>query len=170
MKVKVLLEAGFEPAMLGLSLSYNAVLENMPDRATKLAHTGFGNSKFLESILVWLDVTAPRYWWQQMDTYRIGTKQSESTMHTLLRKQLTQEDFAFDIPPDWLNFLNTIVDLELKKRLLPESFLQRRILCFSYKTLQNIYYQRQNHKLSEWREFCCEMLKQLEHSEYLREI
>lgn len=44
--------------------------------------------------------------------------------------------------------------LEEIKRLLPESFIQSRIINFSYQTLRRIYYQRYNHRLPEWRKFC----------------
>lgn len=39
----------------------------------------------------------------------------------------------------------------------------------SYKTLQNIYNQRKDHKLNEWKYFCDEVLKQIEHPEYIKE-
>ncbi|MCK9240314.1 hypothetical protein [Desulfocurvus sp.] len=54
--------------------------------AEKLAPLDKGHNKVLESMCVWLDVRMPRYWWQEFDTYRVGvTKQSESTMHILIR-------------------------------------------------------------------------------------
>ena len=83
MNVTVLNEAGYQEALLGLSLSYEQSLDKMPAVAERLAQRDNGHNKFLESIVVWLDVIAPRYWWQEFDTYRIGvSKQSSSTMHT----------------------------------------------------------------------------------------
>jgi hypothetical protein len=170
---KILKESGYEEALLGMSLSYNAPIERMPQRAENLAHGRPGENKFLESIMIWLDVTAPRYWWQTADTYRLSTKQSGSTSHTILKRPLVQADFSGGIPLEWVQTLNHLIelkDLDSVKRLLPESFLQRRIWVFSYKTAQNIYQQRNAHKILEWREFCDALVDQLQHPEFLREI
>ena len=171
MQVRVLEEAGHRWAMLGLSLSYNQPIEKMPAVAAKLLPKGDSHVKFLESIVVWLDVTAPRYWWQQFDTYRVGvTKQSESTMHTLLKRPLAQGDFERPIPETTLHLLN---DLIAKKRfdevktLLPEGFLQRRVVRANYKTLRHIVGQRHDHCLPEWQAFIQEVLAQVEHPAYL---
>lgn len=172
MKVKILEEAGFDAAMLGLSLSYNADLERMPARAAALAPFEGGHNKFLESIIVWLDINAPRYWWQQFDTYRIGvTKQSGSTMHTLLARELTEADFSEDTNPYIIDMVNTMIrsgDLNAVKASLPEGFLQRRIVCTNYKALRHIITQREGHKLPEWATFCREIRDQVQHYDYLR--
>ena len=163
MKIAILKEAGHEEAMLGLSLSYNADPGRMPARADKLSKLNpyEGHSKFLEAIAVWLDVTAPRYGWSQMDTYRCGvSKQSESTMHTLMRRKLTSEDFEGGLhhySDRVLGMLNAHIDVgdfDVVKRFLPESFLQRRIVTTNYKTILHIIRQRHDHKLSEWQDFC----------------
>ena len=171
MKVVVLNEAGYDEAMLGLSLSYNQPVENMPTVANKLAHKDDGHNKFLESIVVWLDITAPRYWGQQFDTYRIGvTKQSESTMHTLRQHRLTQDNFAHTVPDQWLNWINSALDnasLSYIKGLLPEGFLQRRIVCTNYKALRHIIKQRKNHRLSEWQFFISEIRQQVRYPHWL---
>lgn len=169
--LKILEEHGYESALLGISLSFNADVANMPQRAEKLAHLGRGESKFLEFMLVWMDITGSRAWWSQFDTYRHVTKQSESTMHTILKKPLTQSNFREEIPESWLNHLNQLIAekrLEVVKSLLPEGFLQRRIVCTSYKTLQNMYAQRSNHKLSEWRMFCEYLLVGLQHPNFIK--
>ena len=171
MRVIVLREAGYDEAMLGLSLSYGQPIENMHIVADKLAHKDSGHNKFLESIAVWLDITAPRYWWQQEATYRIGiTRQSESTMHTILKRPLTQADFEVGIPYDLLFIVNTIIkqkDWCLAKRVLPESFLQRRIICTNYKALRHICKQRGTHRLSEWQFFITELHRQVKYNKWL---
>lgn len=179
--VEVIEEAGHGSALYGMSLSHGLhkkdldegeKWERMRARARKLAHMQGGHNKFLESLMVWLDVRAPRYWWQQADTYRISSKQSESTMHTILRGHLTQDDFYERIPNELLDRLNVLIadkELELVKRQLPEGFMQRRIWCLSYKTLQNMYLQRRDHKLQEWRDFLYNVLSQLEHPEYIED-
>lgn len=168
--VKVLREAGYEEAMIGITLSHGAKVERAMEIAEKLAHKGSGHGKFLESIMVWIDVRAPRYWWQQADTYRIATKQSESTMHTLLKSTLTKYDFAHDIDAEHLRYLNSLIqfqEFDKLKGALPEGFMQRRIWCLSYKTIQNIVAQRNSHKLIEWRDFCDAMVDQLTHPEFI---
>jgi hypothetical protein len=152
--------------MLGLSLSYNTSIDKAKEVAVKLAHKQGGHNNFLESIYVWLDIKMPRYWWSQMDRYRIKTQQSESTMHTLLKRELTQFDFVEHIPETLLRHLNWLIeikDLRRAKRMLPEGFLQRRIVCVSYKTLQNIVRQRGSHKLEEWAAFIEILREEIKH-------
>jgi hypothetical protein len=159
-------EAGYHSAVTGVSLSYNTSFVKATSTVIHLRDKDFGENKFLESIQTWWNILAPRYWWQEMDTYRIGiTKQSESTIHTLKRKPLTNENFAQDIPDSLLQELNTMIEadypLDTIKNLLPEGFLQRRIVNVNYKSLRNMILQRRNHKLKEWRVFCDEVLKQV---------
>lgn len=169
MKVKVLREAGVEEALLGLSLSYNS--EPSIRVANNLAHKQGGHNKFLESVQVWLDVTAPLYFWKQLDTYRVGTsKQSESTMHTLMRKELTQDNFEGGIHEGFLESLNYWIEVDAfdtVNKHLPSSFLQRRIISTNYKVLQSIYNQRRGHKLKEWNYFREELIEQLEKPEWI---
>ena len=169
MQVRILKEAGYEEALLGLSLNKNQPVENMPNVLRRLAHMGGGHSKALESISVWLDVTATRFWWAEADTYRVGiSKQSQSTMHTILKRELTQSDFTRPIPPIILNELNAVIrvgDLLRVKELLPEGYLQRRVIATNYKTLQNICQQRRIHKLPEWWFFVDYLEAMLQHPE-----
>ena len=173
MQTIVLKECGYDEAMLGLSLSHNQYPANMADVADKLAHKGDGHNKFLESIAVWIDVTAPRYWWQQFSTYRIGTSaQSESTMHTILKWELRQSDFEGNVHPDYLEHLNNLIKegkLVEVKQALPESFLQRRIVCTNYATLQRIERQRRTHKLPEWQSFCDSVLLGVKYPKWVSE-
>ena len=172
MKVKILRETGLEEALIGLSLSYNAPLEKMPKVAKRLAARDNGENKFLESIQVWLDVTAPRYWWQQFDTYRVGvTKQSESTMHTWKRRAFSAEAFVEGVDPMILAKLECARqggDFGYVKRNLPEGFLQRRVVCTNYKVLRHVVRQRRDHKLVEWTEFIL-ALGDLAHSDWIGE-
>jgi len=174
MKVKVLLEAGYEPALLGLSLSYRRPIEEMPQVAKKLYCKEGGHNKFLESITVWLDITAPRYWWQQFDTYRVGmTKQSGSTMHTILKRELAVGDFSRQIPIQTLNRLNGLIKdglFEQLKAELPEGFMQRRVCCTNYQTIRRIIKQRKFHRLPEWRVFIAAMFDQLEYQGFLEDL
>lgn len=186
MKVKVLSEHGYEEATFGLGLSHGVVssmrfnefyLSDKDDQMTHvafdLAHKDTGENKFLESIIVWLDITAPRYWWMQFDTYRVGvTKQSESTMHSIMKRKLVQYDFAGHIPQDTLQTLNEQIEtgnFDLVIKWLPQSYFQRRIVCTNYKTLRHICQQRQGHKLKEWQVFIGSLKNQLMNEEFLHD-
>lgn len=154
MEIKILNEAGRKEAILGIGLSYNVKdFERLEKVAVRLAGKE-GHNKFLESIVLWIDVTAPRYWWQEFDTYRIGvTKQSESTMHTLSGHKFTQCDFENLVPEELINVLNNYNQFVKLKGMLPEGFLQRRIVCLNYKVLRHIFKQRLGHRLEEWKKF-----------------
>lgn len=162
-------ECGYKSAMFGLSLNKNQPIENMPKVAEKLCNKMGGHNKFLEHIYIWLIVKAPRYWWQDADTYRLSSKQSQSTNHTILKRSLIVEDFEdSEISESYLNELNVYVDsknfVTLKKKL-PEGFLQTREWCMSYKTFLNIIQQRKNHILPHWRYFIETVLNEIEHKE-----
>lgn len=179
MEARVISEYGYDEAALGFSLSYNSTVERAKEIMPRFAHGAPGENKFLESIIVYLDIKAPRFWWQEFDTYRVGvTKQSESTMHTLTKSMLTQDNFEYKIDDVYMGVLNNILAtckyynsgkgwLEQLKSALPEGFLQRRIVCTNYKALKNIYEQRQNHRLEQWRYFCTVLLNELEHIEFI---
>ena len=169
--VEVKNESGYNEAIEGISYSYNATWERAEVVSKKLAFKDGGENKFLESIAVWLEVNAPRYWWQEADTYRVGsTKQSASTMHTLKKGYLEQEDFVQDIRPEFLKFFNDMIaneDLRICKSHLPEGFLQKRMWVVNYKTLRNIILQRRNHRLEEWKVFVKTILEEVYHPELL---
>ena len=179
MRITVIGECGYEQALFGCGLSHGLTsgwefrgetwpVERMVQVAHKLAHKDGGHNKLLESIVVWLDIEAPRYWWQEFDTYRVGTtKQSESTIHTMTKRELTVNDFeGVDVPTRHIEWLNSLIRekawLEVKNNL-PESFLQRRIVCTNYKVLRNIVLQRRKHKLELWRDFVDHLLSQIVH-------
>ena len=174
MEVTILREAGFDEAMLGISLSYGTDMTKIRAVANGLAHKGDGHNKFLESMAVWMLVTAPRYWWSQYDTYRAGvTKQSESTMHTILANPLTQANFSQAIPGDYLDWINAFIklgELQTVKALLPEGFLQRRVVQTNYMSIQRVIRQRRSHRLCEWHVFIRSIFDQCEHPEFLEEI
>ncbi|MEN8127446.1 MAG: hypothetical protein ABFR90_06530, partial [Planctomycetota bacterium] len=146
-------EAGYRAALRGLAHNKKQETEKMSVVAEKLASLDGGHNKFLESMILWLDVRAPRYWWQEADTFRLSSKQSESTMHTLTAELLavdmddtaSVEDFIADnFEPGscsvqtlkWIHAAAQQKDIIEIKKKLPEGFLQTRMWCMSYKTLR----------------------------------
>jgi hypothetical protein len=174
MKVEVLEEDGHFCAIFGMRLSYSAMegkdwrtYENKSlEIAKRLAVKDGGHNKFLESVAVWLDIDAPLYWWQQFDTYRCGvSKQSESKMHTLIKRPLTADDFEGGVDWPFIQAINDYIAAEQFEdalRHLPMSFLQRRIVATNYKALRTICMQRRGHKLQEWGVFVEAMEAQLD--------
>jgi len=172
MYVKILKEAGYEEALLGLSLSYNVPdITRVVEVANKLCQKDGGHNKFLESMIVWVDIDAPRYWWAEFDTYRVGiTKQSESTMHTLMKRELIESDFVEGVLPGVIDEVNRCIrkkDFMEAKINLPEGFLQRRIVMLSYKSIRHIIFQRHNHRLKEWHIFVDRMYEGIMYPEFL---
>ena len=172
MEVTVLDQAGYQAAITGVGLNKNQTFEHISDEvAPKLCKLDGGHNKFLEHIQTWLMVRAPRYWWQEADTFRLSSKNSQSTMHTILKGPLTAGDFECgDISASYLIELNQLIDekeLIKLKRKIPEGFLQKRMWHVSFKTLRHIILQRKHHKLPHWHYFIDALKGQLEHVELL---
>lgn len=144
--------------------------ENDAKLAMTLANAGTEHGKFLRMIHVQVQITAPIYWWKEMDTYKIGTTaNSTSTMHKLLSKSIDNSCFENPIwkgtlerleelrshavylkennDPDWKLYWKDLVNE------LPMGWLQTRMWDTNYAVLRNIYKQRSNHKLTEWHDF-----------------
>ena len=138
--------------------------------ALKLVKAGTEHAKFMRQIFISTDITAPLYWWKEMDTYKISTTaNSTSTMHKIHTRYLTHNDFSYDkITPfrdNTLYHLNKIIkkykgsghkDKKIWRELiqdLPSSYNQLRTWTGNYQNLRNIYFQRKNHRLQEWEDF-----------------
>jgi hypothetical protein len=183
MEVSILKEAGYTFAVAGIGLSFGVDdFGRLIKVADKLSDKDGGHNKFLESMQVWIDIKAARYFWAEFDTYRVGTtKQSESTIHTICRTHLSQEDFEHEILPATIDYMNDLIDLynsekdknkkkeyfEKIKANLPEGYLQRRYVCTNYKVLRNMIWQRRNHKLQEWHTFIDTLREELEYPDIL---
>lgn len=156
-----------------------AIGKNDLELCKKLIKAGSSHRKFLRMIHVQMDVKAPLYWWKEFETYKVGTvSNSCSTMHRIHTKEFTLDDFSTEhigiVPncdPIYYGGLegvlislnearNCYLDTKDKDywwqmiQLLPSSYNQLRTLDTNYETLLNMYRQRKNHKLDEWREFC----------------
>ncbi len=160
------------------------------DLMTRLRNSGTDHRKFMRMITVYLDITAPLYWWKEFDTYKVGTvANSCSTMHKIHDKEFTLEDFSTEhlYPEVREAFENTIIkylnearktynflsDTPGKKdawwqmiQILPTSYNQRRTVMLNYEVLANIYKSRRNHKLDEWH-ILCDWIERLPYSELI---
>lgn len=158
------------------------------DLMTRLRNAGTDHRKFMRMIIVYLDITAPLYWWKEFDTYKVGTvANSCSTMHKIAAKEFTLEDFSCEhLQNSWLAHLKETIRLlneardaynwcntDAKKewwwqmiQLLPSSYNQKRTVMLNYEVLANIYKSRRNHKLDEWHTFC-EWIESLPYSELI---
>lgn len=169
--------------------------KNDYDLMTKLRNAGTDHRKFMRMIAVYVDVTAPLYWWKEFDTYKIGTvANSCSTMHKIAEKEFTIGNFShdhlgysccteneFDNPMNSLEqmiiVLNGCRDKYIATnnkfwwwqmiQLLPSSYNQKRTVMLNYEVLANIYKSRKNHKLGEWSVGFMNWIKSLPYSELI---
>ena len=135
----------------------------------RLRNAGTDHRKFMRMITVYVDITAPLYWWKEFDTYKVGTvANSCSTMHKIAAKRFERDDFSHEHLMDGGNYiLNSTIDMLNEYRaqyldskdkkywwqiiqLLPSSYNQKRTVMLNYEVLANIYKSRQNHRLDEW--------------------
>ena len=71
--------------------------QNDHDLMMRLRNAGTDHRKFMRMITVYLDITAPLYWWKEFDTYKVGTvANSCSTVHKITEKEFTLEDFSHE--------------------------------------------------------------------------
>ena len=159
--------------------------ENDYDLMMRLSKAGPEHAKYRRMIVVYADVTAPRYWWTEYDTYKVGTvANSCSTMHKIADKKFTPDDFSTEhlVGKSFAALKNTLEVMNLERehylatkdkdcwwqmiQLLPQSYNQKRTIMLNYEVLATIYRQRKGHKLDEWRDFC-KWIEQLPYSELI---
>lgn len=71
--------------------------ENDLSLMTRLRNAGTDHRKFMRMLTVYVDITAPLYWWKEFDTYKVGTvANSCSTMHKIHAKEFTLDDFSHE--------------------------------------------------------------------------
>lgn len=147
-----------------------------------LRNAGTDHRKFMRMITVYLDITAPLYWWKEFDTYKVGTvANSCSTMHKIADKEFMLDDFSHEHLSDFsshpenvqdpltilsstIKTLNSCRECYIKEKdnffwwqmiqLLPSSYNQKRTVMLNYEVLANMYKSRRNHKLDEWHTLC----------------
>jgi hypothetical protein len=184
---------GFKTALRALRRPMNKERdESLGDTPTEddlrlmvqLAKRGDDHAKFMRMIGAGITVKAPRYFWLELDTYKLGRFDldeehcSESTMHRKISEPFMVEDFDnSDIPSPYLGQLNGVRELvangtcslEGLKAMIPEGFLQTRDMLLNYQAMRRIYHARKNHALSQWREFCAWMVDNVPYSQLITE-
>lgn len=78
-------------------VSFYIIGKNDRDLMMQLRNAGTDHRKFMRMIIVYVDITAPLYWWKEFDTYKVGTvANSCSTMHKIHAKEFALEDFSHE--------------------------------------------------------------------------
>lgn len=118
---------GVEPAIRGMRNPMNSwnksdsyyendkyiIGEEDAKLAKKLIEAGSDHRKFLRQIILYMDITAPLFWWKQFDTYKVATvSNSCSTMHTIMREEFKLEDFSFETATQFESrFINNTINM-----------------------------------------------------------
>lgn len=141
-------------------------------RAIKLSKLGRednpAHAQFLTGIRVAFDLTCSNKMWVEAERYRfLEFISSQSTMHRITKFNLDESYNNYvdkrikNIMKEKVDEYNSMVDGEEKsKKYLeilysnPAGFELTARMTTNYKCLANIYRQRKDHRLPEWREFC----------------
>lgn len=111
------------------------------DLMTHLRNAGTDHRKFMRMIIVYMDITAPLYWWKEFDTYKVGTvANSCSTMHKIAEKEFTFDDFSHE------KLINSAC-MEIQEqhiRISPIQALATTIECLN--SYRNLYLQTNDKK------------------------
>ena len=133
----------------------------------KLYKAGSSHRKFMRQIFVSMDITAPLYYWKQMDTYKVGvTMNSASTMHTIHKKEFALDDFSHEhlIGRTWSEADNFegITPLENLKNTIDLLNDCRKLYLFSKGT--------DREKMAWWQTEWADFIEVLEELPYVKEI
>ena len=193
MIVKKIEECGKLSVQEAIHLPVNGKSKGWEDHTLKtlirLIKKGDEHGKSERLLLVSLKITAPRYIWQELDTYTVGMipGSSTSTMYTLLNTlekaekyndliELFEENTDYYVISTFFNTYQYWKDEKNKnelinylKKVLPEGFLQTRVRKFTYQTLRRMYNQRKNHRLEWWKNFFHELIPQLNEQLLIKE-
>ena len=149
-------------------------------RLTKASRFNAAHAQFLTGIVVNFDLTFSNKAWIEAERYRfLNFVSSQSTMHCIakfdLRKQCNEyvDERIITIVQEYIDLYNSLTaqdeeTIEFKKNLylkilynLPSGFQLTARMTTNYRCLLNIYNQRHDHRLLEWREFCNQLLEEL---------
>lgn len=149
-------------------------------RLTKASRFNAAHAQFLTGIIVNFDLTFSNKAWIEAERYRfLNFVSSQSTMHCITKfglcKQCNEyvDERIITIVQEYIDLYNSLTaqgeeTIEFKKNLylkilynLPPGFQLTARMTTNYRCLLNIYNQRHDHRLPEWREFCSQLLEEL---------
>jgi len=158
---------GYDEAIIYSGLSYSDDPEYSMKRALKLAKASIcsGHDSFLKGITVQFTLKAPHYFIIEMQRYHfIDIIMSTSKMHMLSNDDWFWDNMPIELDDEIRSALFSLYEqwrdnpneLNFRKLLsnMPLGFTLKMRMITNYLQLKNIYYQRNKHKLEEWREFC----------------
>lgn len=141
-----------------------------------------GHNQFLTGILVSFDLTFSNKAWVEAERYRfLNFVSSQSTMHRITKLDIKKQCNKYvwystiDKLKEKVKEYNLIENKNSEKAKelyleilynVPSGFELTARLTTNYRCLRNIYFQRRNHRLPEWREFC----KWIETLPYFKEL
>lgn len=132
------------------------------DLMKRLAKGGPVHAKYRRMIAVYVDITAPLYWWKEFDAYKVGTvANSCSTMHKIADKEFTLEDFScehllnLDDPGAGFDYSCVVRNPENKNQLMNGEYVAASFECLKLTIdVLNTYryrYLKTNNKKYWWR-------------------
>ena len=156
---------------------------------TKASNGNGAHGQWLTGVRVAFDLTCTNKMWVEAERYRfLEFVSSQSTMHRITRFKIRDQYNEYvdprvidimeekvaqynelaeqlkNIPPEQEYAIKMLKDMMIQKYLEilytnPAGFELTARMTTNYRCLLNIYIQRHNHRLPEWREFCQELLK-----------
>ena len=167
-----------------MSVDINKLNDDVTKTVKKLASTdvGSGDDNFLNGFRIAFDLTFSNKAWVEMERYHfMDFVSSQSTMHKITKFELKSQCNKYvdsriiDIVQEYINEYNRLSNLDnvgltenvaktradIMKELyltilynIPSGFQLTARMTTNYRQLKTIYFQRRNHRLPEWREFC----------------
>ena len=173
---------GIENAVRGskfpMSTDIDLLNSDIVERTKKLGQSpvGAAHDQFLTGCLVQFDLTFTVKAWVEAERYHFfDFISSQSTMHRISKFDLDSQYIEY-VDPRIIEVMNELKDRynETKDKedylkLLysnPCGFKLTAAMTTNYRQLKTMYYQRKNHRLPEWREFC----EQIEQLPYFKEL
>lgn len=180
------IEESFKASKYPMAVDTYSCDENITDTIKRLASASGGHDQFLTGIIVSFDLTCSNKMWVEAERYRfLSFVSSQSTMHRITKFNIKEQynDYVdpriVEIMVEKINDYNSLIkthgavnDEEVKRKYLeilysnPAGFELTARLTTNYRCLKNVYFQRRNHRLPEWREFC----KWIEKLPYFKEL
>lgn len=168
------IEESFKASKYPMATDTYCCDEKVTDTIKRLAKSSGGHDQFLTGILVSFDLTCSNKMWVELERYRfLSFVSSQSTMHRISQFDVKEQYNEYvdprivQIMVEKVNDYNELVkthgavnDKEVKRKYLeilysnPAGFELTARLTTNYRCLKNVYFQRKNHRLPEWREFC----------------